>query len=414
MKKGLLLLMAGVMALGVAAQSLASVRIDSMASNPRLVEDFDSIFLYANKVLEYKNTVDLRMSTDIDIDSGFGGSDDAWGGLLIEEENLGGVLGIYVNRPNRKYTASHSLTDWVGDPANTYWYYPGGSANSFSGPPGGFTEGFVPSNILDIFYGVGLEGADLGFHLNYGDNGIGGTETTIAGLSVGLGFKDFGPFNEANITAGYSFYKWTQVGGDTDNGISTINVGGLFSADAGNDTTLRLSADVNVHNADETDEDGEKQSEISALLGLGCNHKVNGGKGLVSSGLLMSWVGGTYDDGVASSFNAWHIYWNASVEAAVTNWLTLRTGLQAGLLDRGYYENGGPSYFDNVDDNVIFTTGFGITWQNFTIDGFIDIDALQDWLSGPNAGAGIFYPGSEGDNAQGIVEVAALDLKYKF
>jgi hypothetical protein len=393
MKKGLLTLLAAVMAFGVAVQSMAGARLDAMASNPRLVEDYDSIFLYANKVLQYKNTVDFRMGNDPTIMSGFEGGDDEWGGILIEEESLGGVLGVYVNRPQRKYMASHNLAGYPGDPANYYWYFIGGSANSFGG---GFITGTQPAYILDLFYGKALDGADLGVHVSYGDNGVGGTETSVIGLELGLGFADFGPFNEANIRAGYGMYNFTDTSltsDNTDNGVSTISLGGFFSADAGNDTTIRLSGDFQLHSASEEDYGDEKSSEMTALLGLGCNHQVNGGKGLVSTGLLMSWTGGTFeipsvtDSDVA--WNSWHIYWNASVEAAVANWLTLRTGIQKALLDRAYEEGGTPAYFETRDDDAIWTAGFGITWQNFTLDALIDINSLQDLIAGPNAGAGI-------------------------
>jgi hypothetical protein len=403
------------MAFGVAAQSLASARIDALATDPRLVEDYDLIWLYPNKVLEYKNTVDFRLnegpfSTGYPNNGAFGGGNDEWGGLLIEEETIGGVLGIYVNRPNRLYTAAHRTNTNYGTLSGYYWYYAGGAmANGAT----------APWNILDVFYGTALDGADLGVHVNYGDNGIGGREVSVIGLDLGLGFKDFGPFNEANIHASYSMLDWTDVGSaapNADNGIFDIKAGGLIAADMGNDATLRLSADVLYNSTNEEDFYGDSSTGLNVLVGLGCNHKVNGGKAVVSHGLMIDWASLNYDDGTSYAANRWTILWNANVEAPVTNWLTLRAGIIKALLAREYNEPGfgGAVYADADDNAVAFTAGMGITWQNFTIDGVINVSSLESWLSGPNAGAGIFYPGVNGGDGQGIVALSEIDVKYKF
>lgn len=407
MKKGLLLLMAGVMAFGVAAQSLASARIDALATDPRLVEDYDLIWLYPNKVIDYKGTADFRLNAGpwsgaYPQNGGFGGGTGEWGGLLIDEPDFGGVLGIYANRPNRLYTSAHALGGPSGDAYRYYWGYTGGRVLGADNP----------RNIIDLFYATNLEDANLGFHVNYGDDGVGGfTEKSVIGVGIGLGVKEFGPFNEANFHGNFELLSISYPGPITDNGIYTAKLGGLFSADAGNDTAIRVSADLELNQYDETDWDTEKSNDINVLLGLACNHKVNGGKGLVSSGLLLYWLGGTYDDGTASAFNSWAVIWSGSVEASVTNWLTLRAGIQKPLVSRVYSE---PSNYDNADNGegtVIFTSGLGVTWQNFTIDGVINVSTLEAWLAGPNAGAGIFYPGN---NAQGIVALTEIDLKYKF
>jgi hypothetical protein len=412
MKKGLLMLLAGVMAFGVSVQSLASARIDSMATDPRFVEDYDLIWMYPNKVVDYKGTVDFRLnagpwSGTYPQNGGFGGGFGEWGGLLIDEEILGGVLGVYANRPNRLYTSAHAIAGNSGDAYRYYWGYTGGHV---LGPVN-------PRNIIDLFYAPNLEDVTLGFRVNYGDDGVGGfTEKSVIGIAVGLGTKDFGPFNEANFHAGFELANVTYNSGAgfTDNGIYTAQLGALFSADAGNDTAIRVSGDVKLDQYDETDWDGEKINDVNVTLGLACNHKVNGGKGLISSGLLLYWEGGTYDDGTAQGFNNWAAIWNASLEASVNNWLTLRAGIQKPLVVRAYSE---PSNYDEADfgeGTVIFTTGLGVTWQNFTLDGVINVATLESWLSGPNAGAGIFYPGTNGGDGQGIVALTEIDLKYKF
>ena len=62
MKKSLLFLLMGLMAFGGVVKSMASTRLDGMSSDPRLVEDYDLIWLYPNKVLDYKGTADFRMN----------------------------------------------------------------------------------------------------------------------------------------------------------------------------------------------------------------------------------------------------------------------------------------------------------------------------------------------------------------
>jgi hypothetical protein len=418
MKKGLLTLLAGVMAFGVAVQSMASARIDSMSSDPRLVEDYDLIWLYPNKVLQYKNTFDIRLNagpfsgggpsatTSNATNGDFGGGVNEWGGLLIEEESLGGVLGIYINRPARLYTSAHSAFSGPGMAARYYWYYPG--ANDFA-----------PRKLVDVFYGVALEGADLGVHVNYGDNGVGPSqiERMVLGLALGLGFTDFGPFNEANLHASYDLFSATFEGfngpgqNETDNGISTIKVGGLFSSDADDNTSIRLSGDVQLDNWNVEDSFGFSQSAFQVLLGLGCNHKVNGGKGMVNSGFLLNWMSGNFENtSVENASNAWALIWASSVETEVASWLTLRTGIQKAIVGRYYEENNG--YYDtNGWPNSVFNVGFGINWQNFVLDSQVNVSSLESLIAGPNAGAGIFYPGN---NAQGIVSVAQADLKYRF
>src|ERR1035441_7315145 len=187
MKKALAFLFIGLMAFGASVKAMASARIDSMSTDVREVEDIDLIWLYPNKVLEYKNTADFRLNPGLG--NAFGGGTAEWGGVIAEEMSLGGVVGAYVNRPNFALTTASGLIGVINNFRNPARYY-------FTAP-GGTTANATP-NIVDIFWAKDLSGTGLGIHVNYGDSGIAAIQSEDLGLDLGLGFTGAGPFSELN------------------------------------------------------------------------------------------------------------------------------------------------------------------------------------------------------------------------
>ena len=94
MKKSVLFLMSALIVFGATVQTHASARLDSLSLDVRQVDDIDLIWLYPNKVLEYKNTADFRLSSN----GLLGNGTNEWGGFIADESSLGGVVGVYVNR----------------------------------------------------------------------------------------------------------------------------------------------------------------------------------------------------------------------------------------------------------------------------------------------------------------------------
>lgn len=291
MKKGLLLLVAGLMAFGATVSAMASARIDSMSSDPREIEDIDLIWLYPNKVLEYKNTVDFRLNEG-GFEKDFGDGTDEWGGVIAEESVLGGVLGVYVNRPNVSFTSAHSTVNGPDDFNDPLRYY-------FSNVAGDKHFADI-QNVFDLFYAQNIGGADLGVHLNYGDNANTGGffAEDVWGLSVGLGFANVGPFSQLNLHADYDMGHFTanEATPIHDNGVYAIKLGALAQADLSTDNFTRLFADFSLNQDNRTDWDDEDLSSFTGLIGASCNHKVNGGKGLVSTGLIFDYVNGSDKD----------------------------------------------------------------------------------------------------------------------
>src|SRR5690349_19857828 len=114
MKKFCLFIFLGTLVLGTAMKALADSRLDGMSADARAVEDMDLIWLYPNKALQYKNTVDIRLTNS---DSGYystwNGDYNEWGGILKDAGDIG-VLGVYSGRPQ--------IENWDAGYSDTYMY----------------------------------------------------------------------------------------------------------------------------------------------------------------------------------------------------------------------------------------------------------------------------------------------------
>lgn len=412
------------MAMGASVKAFASARVDAMGADIREVDDIDLIWLYPNMVTQYKNTVDFRLNAN-QWPGEFGDGTGEWGGVIAEESSLGGVLGVYVNRPYELYnTSGHSTIDSINiqNPLRYYWTNVADVKDTYNVP-----------NIFDAFWGQGIGGADLGVHLNYGDTGVGNGDSTVSpaeadkvGLAVGLGFTGAGPFDSLNVHVDYDTESITDVNNDSsknkDNGVYDVKLGALGQVNVSTDNFIKVFADASINQEDLKDLQGFNVNATTFDLGASCSHKVNGGKGLVLTGLILNYLGGqrtVYETSPTpnevDSQNEWDLVWNASLESELASWLTARFGLYAPIVSRAYVFGDTPSYFSNVDNNVCFSSGFGINWQNFTLDAMINVESLENSIASVEPGNGLFFAGANGNAENGeIIAVEEADLHYKF
>jgi hypothetical protein len=395
MKKGLLLLLAGLMAFfGVSAKVLADTRLDSLGASVQEVEDLDLIWLYPNKVLEYKDTADFRLNT-AGLGSGYGAGVGEWGGIIKDMNDQGlGILGVYVNRPLAMVdVASTGFTAGVG-PAlllGRYW-------SAVAGP---LASGATPGNNLDLLWGTDLSGASLGIHLGYGDSySLATSEILALHLGAGLGFANVGSFSQGNIYAQYD-----NLGGAPGGSFSDIKAGTLWQNDINENSDMRYSLDL------ESDSAPGSASGLAAELGLSCNHKVNSGKGLLSSGLFLDYDSASNFGGVKNdNYSAWSWVWNGNVEAQALDWLTVRAGLTKTLYNRTNH----PFVANDALGGAAFTTGVGVNWQNWTLDGKVSATSLENSIANVAPGNGIFMTDATNPNAGNIITITEADLRYKF
>ena len=247
------------------------------------------------------------------------------------------------------------------------------------------------------------------FHFNYG---AGGTDTQVYTLDAGMGLGNIGPFGDLNVHISFAQEDFNYGGGDVSNGVYTAKLGALSTSAINADNDLRLFADLQLDGYGVKTNVNDTYSDLAVDLGAAVNHKISGGKGLVSTGVMFDYVGGSSpvaDDDF--TIDNWTLLWNASVEAPVNDWLTIRSGLSKAIVARVYDRTnfyGDGHYFDNANENVQFSTGVGITWQNFTLNASVDAESLEDSITDVQPGRGIFF-----DNGN-IVTVDTADLSYKF
>lgn len=394
MKKGLLLLLAVVMAFfGVSVKAMASARTDAMSTDVREVNDMDLIWLYPNMVLQYKNTADFRLQNNqagLGAGGALGAPAGEWGGVISDLGDLG-TVGAYVNRPN---TFASPLAAFYGTAIASLV-----AADFNSAIPG---WGNNPKNKADIFWAQNIGGADLGLHLNYGDTfNNPGTQSQDWGLSAGLGFTNVGPFSTGDIHVGYNMGSQTFP---QDHGISSITAGALFEGALNTDNNIRLFADAQLDNAQIAASPAPGYSDTLALLGVAINHKVSGGKALLNTGLKINY------SGTNATADEWSVIWDGGVEAQAYDWLTVRAGIAMPIFDRYYQAGASPSYKDNTlgaAGTAALGTGFTINWENWSLDTDVTVASLENTIAGVAPGRGIFFNGT-------ILTADEADLRYKF
>jgi hypothetical protein len=448
MKKSLLLVLACLMAfLGMTAQSMASSRLDGMGADTRQFDDQDVIWLYPNKALLYKDTIDFRLNGTTDGQSQEFGSvnynANEWGGVLKDAGDIG-VLGAYFNRPSQMatywiqseqdYWGQYSTHDWLDSTMYGQPFTPvGGYADWTNNIYNNLSANMNPENKVDLFWANSVSGIDLGAVINYGDAqtyGVAVNEYAQSlGINIGAGFGAVGPFNALNAHVGYQMGSYNSNNNIKDNGIHTIPFGvlGDINLDANNTLRVFLDGQLNqfalqtVGAASYT----EKDVNNHFLLGSAINKKISDGKGLASMGLFFSYGDWDYSSTqVAGSPNDVYAYWdliaNISVETPVSSWLTWRAGLTRQFFSRYWQNTGGAgSYGDpwltgevGQQGYALFNTGFSVNVENWTLDAFLSTAALENWLGDPSLGFVINDYGTNGNNNPPL-EIIGLDAKVK-
>jgi hypothetical protein len=502
MKKVLLMLLFGVMVLG-AKFAFADAKLASEQGDARLIDDVDLIFLgYANKVNDYKNMIDFRLNN---ASGSFGGGTSEWGGVIDGKHTDIGVIGVYVNRPFAPHIYNGEPATWTPTGGQANWDV--ANNNNLAGFTGtGFRGGYsnvvaTPSNKVDLFWGKSSDNGNFGIGINYADNQptgfpdythdtstaapsalthVGTQDSRVLGLSVGLGFKNVGSFDELNIHGGYSYGTFTDslvktqtpvgAGGGVynqnlrDNGIYTISLGAMAQHNMDQDSNMRLFLDgtLNQFNelgsfqydnnndgyapaTDANDTDNEyaiNTNSLNLALGMGCNHKVNDGAAVISTGLVASFVSGsqkgseTTQNGGAVQIvdltvdefdnSTIDVLWNGSVDAKVASWLNVRAGLAEHIFDRTSTKTinnittapvGTDTFQFNGDafaGATSFSMGFGIHWQNWMLDTNVTATTFENSVASVVPGNGLFFANANGNASNAIVTVAEADLKYGF
>jgi hypothetical protein len=417
MKKGLLLLMAAFMAFGVAVKASASARLEAMGADARQVGDMDLIWDYANMVTEYTNTFDLRLAPY----DNYGGGTNEWGGLTFDAAQIG-TLGIYVNRPVDEASSNYSL--WNRGPVRPTLRYDQGQVGNLPWwikSDLSYCNNY--NNIVDVLWGQKFSDASFGVRASYGSGENGSlfgapTDNEVYTLNAALGINDAG-FGSLDIHASYAMqnlnrHSWGS-GLEKDNGIYTAKFGLLTSSNLDSDNALRLFADAQIDGF-KWDHFNVDYSDWTVDLGATINRKIDGGKGLLSTGLILDYINAS-SPSASYDFNIieWNALWNASLEVPVANWLTVRTGLNKLLVAHVYDKNTAYQnfvYSDNIGDNVSLTAGFGAMFGNFTLDGVVSVSSLENTIYNFQPGNGVFY--ADGANSYGdLAYVYAMDVKYK-
>ncbi len=365
MKKGLLALMVGLMVLGASMRAHASARLDGMGANVYGVEDLDMVFLFPNTTLEYSNIANVR-----GLEAGAGNQ---YGGLILKDDAIGG-MGLFTNVPTAGIITGKGEADPLATP-----------------------------NRFDLMWANNFSGTSFGVALNYANtsSALGDSDPNFdrdMGINLGLGLTA-DTFSQIDIHVSYEMGSQTALGKSTSNAPSIIDFGGLAQKDLDANNDLRMFVDANLGSNEGY---AKNTSDTNVLLGLAGNRKVNDGKGLVSTGIMINYISnsGFPDD--------YQLLWFGSVESKVADWLTLRVGGNTALYDAT----------QTVAFN--FATGASISWQNFVLDLNVDPVSLENSIANIQPGNGIFY-GKNVNNAtttpvdnSNILTVTEADLSYKF
>jgi hypothetical protein len=312
-----------------------------------------------------------------------------------------------------------------------------------------------------LFWAKTLGDTDFGVQLSYADNKdneTGGYETprfTPAyteevtdyarqyEFKVGVGMKGMGPFQEANFAVayklgkiGYSDQVSDPITGNykiEDDGIHSFALNADLRHDMDENNNIKLFAGVRLNQVGmkgvsqvsptQVFSSTVKTKYTNFVVGLGCNHKVAEGKGLVSAGLKLDVKAIKYEaDVIDQNGEEYFAAQKAvtvdalmedknntlvlpvfmSVEAKVKNWLTLRAGSEYHLYSKthesGVYTFGPGDYYYTPESRFVLTTGFGLTWKNWALDGYLNTDMLERLAAKHDDGS----------------PLASLDMRYKF
>jgi hypothetical protein len=423
--------LAGALSLGVASVAKADARLDSMGADVRQVDDVDGIWLYANQILQYKNTVDFRLNP-----TGFGSAlpvggvvngATEWGGVIHDLGDDFGTIATYVNRAaSMNNVAGTLLTTPVTGIKQIY--------ATDSNVVGGFWNKYAPSSNVDVFWGhanfLGL--GDAGIHLSYGDNesianGGVNVQSQAWGLSFGLNLGSFMGFaSQMHVDYAEDFLTLNRPAAPgissplTDNGVYTIKLGYLGQSTLNDKDNLRLFADLQYDNdslpTGWTGTQGQQAANaLEVLVGSSIKHNISD-RGFVNTGLELEYDGGNNIGNLA--FNDWTLVWDANVESNLNTWLTMRAGLEKAILNRTYTSTSSTTstFLDNsltgtglanANNNVAFNLGLSANVENWTLDTQVSVSSFDTDLGAVAPGSGIMFGGN-------LLAVSQADLRYKF
>jgi len=454
MKKAWMLLLALLMTLGVGMAN-ASVRSEAMSADINVVEDYDLIFTYPNKVIEYQNTVDFRLGMNgLDLDDPEElvieeGLSKDWAGVLLGQCKKIGVVGFYMNRPTMvAFGFAENMID--------HWHV------------------MTPLPLVDLFWAKNVGGMDLGLQVSYADNKDNANyESTAAdpdyvnenkdfarqmGFRLGLGKKDMGPFEQANLAVGYilgsveSSSVTTYANGNYANyiyegdGIHQLDINVNLTKKVTDNDNMKIFAGFTTakYGLKETYNDNtnpddyyyeESLKNTNIVLGLGGNHFIGDGVGLVAAGVKAvfnktTWENTEVDESVADpsafefSDNAFTLPLFVNVETKVRSFLTLRAGAEyyaytrshlnvkntavatgLGTEEDTYSTIAGNEFFMNEFGQGAFklTTGFGLNWKNWNIDAMLDTYRTKQVMSNLSLSASAL-----------ALNIAKAQITYKF
>lgn len=359
-----------------------------------------------------------------------------WASNLDSKSNIGVQINYADNQPNG------------GDPGATNQ-----STNTSNNDPAAFASSTTGTD----------DARTLGLNLGLGLSGFGPFDT--ADFHVGYFLTSLDMEQTDSPTAGNTKYDASLK----DKGISTATLGLLLKHNLDENSDMRVFAnayldqndqhesilvDVNDsgyhNNAGDFDQEWNgNYNDIMVDLGAGCHHKVLDGKAVISTGLEAVWansdtkMSGTTQDGTATTttyvaqdagpggfdeqtMDEWSVQWNANVEAKVADWLTLRAGINRPIVDRlstvstvnTYNADGSVNHTaktTTVSDNYFggnantYSTGFGINWENWELDGVVSTGSVFGSIGSVAPGNGVFFT-----NGNAIVTVYDADIRYRF
>ncbi len=410
--------LAGALCLGVASVAKADTRLDSLGSDAYQIDDVDSIWTYANNLLQYKNTVDFRLNPNGNgTGAAFGGAGaagaDEWGGVIHDLGDDFGTIATYVNRPA---AISNTQKGLIGSTLTLF--------NNPTTPVGSSINVYAPSSNVDVFWAK----SGLGLHLSYGDNeadvpaaGAAAVRSQVWGLSAGFDLGSFMSFttSEFHVDAAEDFLTNYALKPATDDGVYTFKLGWEGQTTLNSNDSSHVFAELHYDNDSlpmgftGVGAAGQAANDLEVLIGGNIKHNISE-KGFVNTGLEFEY------DGINSTTNvgtdAWTLVWNGSVESALNSFLTFRAGLDKIVFNRTYTQ-GTAAQVDSslvtaagitTNNNVSFNTGFSVNVENWTLDTDLSVASLEGFIAGPAPGKGIFWgPGTIGAFTE-------ADLRYKF
>jgi hypothetical protein len=334
-----------------------NARMDGLGVSNHQIDDDFNFWINPAQINNYKNVVYGELGTDPCAATGGcgGGLDsgahndrvsDAWGGFNVDTQ--AGTWGFYIGRPT-------GITGFdYGSPS-------------------------LVANRFDLFWGTGLDGADVGGYISYAsaeeDNTIAGSsgDFDINEFNIGLGATIMGGALEGAVNFGSGSVELndsagvTSLPGDMDEDVTTISVLVRHHGEAAGG---RLISSAQVSNIDK---DTADTTTTSFLVDTTLNSRPN------ENTLFVAGVGVAYSDtsnGSESTMLAVPV--NLGLEHQTFNKVQTRFGVRKSIYSTSETDDGAGTKTDTVFDGAA-TTSVGLGWMvtdNLVVDAVINQDVL--------------------------------------